>query len=80
MRKFFVLSFLLILFLCLCSIPKGYAKEIPDIETKVKNGHVTLKVNEKETNTSFSKMAHQFTKVILTNTVMMCQRLEINIK
>ncbi|MED1221365.1 hypothetical protein [Bacillus paralicheniformis] len=27
-------------------MPRGYAKEIPDIETKVKNGHVTLKVNE----------------------------------
>ncbi|AWV41506.1 hypothetical protein NSQ93_13135 [Bacillus sp. FSL W8-0445] len=55
MRKFFVLSFLLILFLCLCSIPKGYAKEIPDIETKVKNGHVTLKVNEKGDEYKFFK-------------------------
>ncbi|MEC1193004.1 hypothetical protein P9C02_21385, partial [Bacillus paralicheniformis] len=35
--------------------PKGYAKEIPDIETKVKNGHVTLKVNEKGDEYKFFK-------------------------
>ncbi|MEC3609573.1 DUF3238 domain-containing protein [Bacillus glycinifermentans] len=54
MKKFFVLPFFLILFLCLCSIPKSYAKEA-SIDTKVKNGHFILKVNEKGDKYKFFK-------------------------
>ncbi|MDA7026403.1 hypothetical protein PJ311_07200 [Bacillus sp. CLL-7-23] len=55
MKKILILPLLGVLLFCFFGTSNSYAKEIPDIETKVKNGKYTLKVYDKGDKYKFFK-------------------------